>query len=336
MGLHPFHGHPPSPQGAGPHDRCCQGGCCFTGHKRLPFGDRVAVAGLALVSRSRQFAQALLTEVKRLQAHDDRMQTTIIIGIPMLVAKRLGTLEAGAVTPERRLGGGARKAPNYDAASWNVGKATGDLVNMAVLAGSMFGRQLRERPVTYEHVVKLVGRTSCRRLIVNHFVQTFRALGWFTAETEETKVQSSTNANDFARSFGRWHLHKPEVNKHLESLGCKPIRRARDFVLDALCINIKFTEITVSLPLLMCSSWPSPVDASAVAHSLFLLFVQEELQPPSTCLMPMVVQHKKEEVELQNELFVEAQCRSDRPGFGLVDPDDRQVFKLYNAMALQQ
>lgn len=38
--------------------------------------------------------------------------------------------------------------PNYDAASWNVGKAAGDLVNLAVLAGSMFGRGLRERPVT--------------------------------------------------------------------------------------------------------------------------------------------------------------------------------------------
>ena len=34
----------------------------------------------------------------------------------------------------------------------------------------------------------------------------------------------------------------------------------------------------------------------SVAHSLFLLFVQKELQPPSTCLMPMVVRHKKEEV----------------------------------------
>ena len=87
-----------------------------------PFADRVAVAGLALVGRSRQFAQALLTEVKRLQAHDDRMQTTII-GIPMLVAKRLGTLEAGAVTPERRLGGGARKAPNYDRGSSQHGRA---------------------------------------------------------------------------------------------------------------------------------------------------------------------------------------------------------------------
>ena len=51
--------------------------------------------------------------------------------------------------------------------------------------------------------------------------------------------------------------------------------------------------------------------------------------------MHMVVRHKKEEVELQNELFVEAQCRSDRPGFALVDPDDRQVFNLYNAIGLQ-
>ena len=38
--------------------------------KGYPFADRVAVAGLALLSRPRQFAQAVLTEVKRLQAHD--------------------------------------------------------------------------------------------------------------------------------------------------------------------------------------------------------------------------------------------------------------------------
>ena len=52
---------------------------------------------------------------------------------------------------------------NHQAVCFN--KLTGDLVNMAVLAGSMFGRQLRERPVTYGHVVKLVSRTSCRRLM---------------------------------------------------------------------------------------------------------------------------------------------------------------------------
>lgn len=114
--------------------------------------------------------------------------------------------------------------PNYDAASWNVGKAT-------CRGSSQHGRarwqhvwpRVARKACDLEHIVQLVGRTSCRRLIVNHFVQTFRALGWFTAETDETKVQSSTNANDFARLFGRWHLHKLEVNKHLESLGCKPI-----------------------------------------------------------------------------------------------------------------
>ena len=108
---------------------------------------------------------------------------------------------------------------------------------------------------------------------------------------------------------------------------------AQDYFLDALCVNIKQSEITISLPLLLhSSSWSAPLDASKVAHALFLSFVDAELRHAP--FMPLVVRHKKEEVELQNELFVEAQCRSDRPGFAIVDPDDHQVFKLYNAMGL--
>ena len=108
---------------------------------------------------------------------------------------------------------------------------------------------------------------------------------------------------------------------------------AQDYFLDALCVNIKQSEITISLPLLLhSSSWSAPLDASKVAHALFLSFVDAELR--HSPFMPLVVRHKKEEVELQNELFVEAQCRSDRPGFAIVDPDDHQVFKLYNAMGL--
>ena len=168
---------------------------------KYPFAERVAVVGLALVSRSRQFVQALQTEVRKLPLHHKRPagRVSAIIGMPELVAQRLGILEAAAVVPERRLPTGGRKVPNCDAASWNVGRAAGDLVNMAVLSRSLFGDSQAQRQVTYERIVKLVSRTSCRRLIVNHFVQTFRALGWFTAETDETKIQSSTNANDFVR-----------------------------------------------------------------------------------------------------------------------------------------
>lgn len=161
--------------------------------------------------------------------------------------------------------------------------------------------------------------------------QTFKE----SVRTSEDVEHKTTKLPDLQWRYPVRYTDHGEIQTDLVRQARATLWRARDFVLDALCINIKFTEITVSLPLLMCSSWTSPVEASAVAHSLFLLFVQEELQPPSTCLMPMVVRHKKEEVELQNELFVEAQCRSDRPGFALVDPDDRQVFKLYNAMGLQ-
>eukprot|EP00435_Cladocopium_sp_Y103_P018338 s155_g4.t1 len=101
-----------------------------------------------------------------------------------------------------------------------------------------------------------------------------------------------------------------------------------------MCVSIKMNEITISLPLLMHSSaWSAPVETSKVAHSLFLCFVQD-MNLRNAGWMPLVVRHKKEEVELQNVHFVEAQCRSDRPGFAVVDCDNKQRFKLYNAMGL--
>eukprot|EP00435_Cladocopium_sp_Y103_P065587 s512_g27.t1 len=101
-----------------------------------------------------------------------------------------------------------------------------------------------------------------------------------------------------------------------------------------MCVSIKMNEITISLPLLMHSSaWSATVETSKVAHSLFLCFVQVYLNALRPT-MPLVVRHKKEEVELQNEHFVEAQCQSDRPGFAVVDCDEKQRFKLYNAMGL--
>ena len=61
------------------------------------------------------------------------------------------------------------------------------------------------------------------------------------------------------------------------------------------------------------------------AHSLFLCFVQD-MNLPNAGLMVLVVRHKKEEVELQNELFAGAQCRSNRPRFAVVDCGDMQRF----------
>lgn len=48
-----------------------------------------------------------------------------------------------------------------------------------------------------------------------------------------------------------------------------------------------------------------------------------------------ILQHKKREVELHQELLVEAQCWSNRPAFCLRDVDsEAELFHLYNAMGL--
>ena len=102
--------------------------------------------------------------------------------------------------------------------------------------------------------------------------------------------------------------------------------RARGYFLDAMCASTKMNEITISLPLLIYSSaWSAPAEASKLAHSLFLCFVQD-MNLPNAGLMVLVVRHKKEEVELQNELFAGAPCRSNRPRFAVVDCGDMQRF----------
>ena len=107
--------------------------------------------------------------------------------------------------------------------------------------------------------------------------------------------------------------------------------RARGYFLDAMCASTKMNEITISLPLLIYSSaWSAPAEASKLAHSLFLCFVHD-MNLQNAGLMVLVVRHKKEEVELQNELFAGAQCRSNRPRFAVVDCGDMQRFTWWQA-----
>ncbi len=54
-------------------------------------------------------------------------------------------------------------------------------------------------------------------------------------------------------------------------------------------------------------------------------------------LVPEVRRYKKREVLLAGELFVEAQCGSDRPAFCLVDGvTEKEAFHFYNAMGLSK
>ena len=109
--------------------------------KKYRFSEQVAVLGLALVSRSRSFVEAVEREVSEL--------------------------------PNRP--NGKRKQPNLDAASWNVGRAAGDLVNFSAAGAKLFGKRVDARLVTHADVVALVKKTSCCNVIENHFVQTLRA-----------------------------------------------------------------------------------------------------------------------------------------------------------------
>ena len=155
-----------------------------------------------------------------------------------------------------------------------------------------------------------------------------------SVQVSEDVEHRATQLPDLQAKYPVRYMDDGRLQSDLTRQAQNVLWSARDFFLDALCVSVKQHEITISLPLLLHSSfWSAPLEASKVAHALFLCFV-EEADLHRSSQTPLVVRHKKEEVELQDELFVEAQCRSDRPGFAIVDADDRQVFKLYNAMGL--
>lgn len=195
--------------------------------KKYQFAQQMAVASLTLVSRSRQFAQALEEHVNALPPRKRSCVDAVpsdLLQLPLRVAEKLGTLRTGAIVPARKLLNGKRKQPNLDAASWNVGRATGDFVNLAVAASALFGVGVDSRPVTLGEVQVLAKKTSCCNLIENHFVEALRALDLFADDADAAKrIKSSTNANAFAKAFGKWDLHVGSINKELQRLKCEPV-----------------------------------------------------------------------------------------------------------------
>ena len=49
--------------------------------------------------------------------------------------------------------------------------------------------------------------------------------------------------------------------------------RARGYMLDALCIHVWHSQITVSVPLLLGIDWDTAPDPSKVAHALFVTWL---------------------------------------------------------------
>lgn len=194
--------------------------------KKYRFSEQVAVLGLALVSRSRSFVEAVEREVSELPNRPRGCLDVVapdIVMMPLRAGSKLGTLEGGSVAPGRVLPNGKRKQPNLDAASWNVGRAAGDLVNFSAAGAKLFGKRVDARLVTHADVVALVKKTSCCNVIENHFVQTLRALGMFDETSEAGRVKSGTDANAFAQAFGAWQTHVAGVNAELRRLRCREI-----------------------------------------------------------------------------------------------------------------
>ena len=107
------------------------------------------------------------------------------------------------------------------------------------------------------------------------------------------------------------------------------------FFVDAMCVQVRSqSQISVSLPLLVGShaSWKWAPDPSTVAHALFISWLGAGSVPPH--LAALTTRHKKQEIELDGEIFVDAQCHSNRPAFTLVNGSDKEEFHFYAAMGL--
>lgn len=108
-----------------------------------------------------------------------------------------------------------------------------------------------------------------------------------------------------------------------------------DIMLDAICVNVLMDQITVSLPLLLYSpAWSLHLDPSDVAYELFQLFYIDLPVDIRQNHAPHTTRHKKKEVDVAGEIFLEEQCHSNRPAFCLLEHGCDEVFHLYSAMGL--
>ena len=122
---------------------------------------------------------------------------------------------------------------------------------------------------------------------------------------------------DLRGAFPLRHLEGGRVEDGLVEEAEGNLERFADFVVDAMCIHIKSSEIPRSVPLVAWVAEARQVDASQVGYALFLSLLGSGAEFGG--LVPEVRRRKKREVLLAGELFVEAQCSSDRPAFCLVD-----------------
>ena len=154
-------------------------------------------------------------------------------------------------------------------------------------------------------------------------------------EEAERAPRSVVQLPDLREAFPLRHVEGSRVEAGLVDEAEDNLERFADFVVDAMCIHVKSSEITVSVPLVAWVAGAWQADASQVGYALFLSWLGSGAEFGG--LVPEVRRHKKREVFLAGELFVEAQCGSDRPAFCLVDGvTEKEAFHFYNAMGLSK
>ena len=125
------------------------------------------------------------------------------------------------------------------------------------------------------------------------------------------------------------------VGLQVENFHDRNMPHFKDIMLDAICVNVLMDQITVSLPLLLYSpAWSLHLDPSDVAYELFQLFYIQLPVDIRQNLVPQTTRHKKKEVDVAGEIFLEEQCHSNRPAFCLLEDGCDEIFHLYSAMGL--
>lgn len=129
-------------------------------------------------------------------------------------------------------------------------------------------------------------------------------------------------------------LHHGDVDEELTVSCHQVLQESLPFFLDAMCIQLRGSgSSTISVPRLLRTqaSWAWPHDCNKIAHALFIGFLNSNLVRG---YVASTTRHKKREIELSTETFIEAQCHSDRPAFCLCDDANDEVFHMYSAMGL--
>ena len=208
--------------------------------------ERVGVISMCVIARDSAFCEAALKVLKAKQPS--------VPELPVLIACELGTLHAASIIPVKRSAlHNEYIAKNYDLASWNVGKCTGDLINICYTLSLSF--DCRERLYT-EQLHDIAAKTSAKNLLYNHLLLTFRELDLITLDPKHLADHGYTgnNSTAFKRLMGgTYDDFAVEVQNQLKALaetGSPSVKRAVSEILPhitGISINISSCQFLKTL-----------------------------------------------------------------------------------------